>query len=208
MKRIAIILFFLCSTSVVFGQKKINSSIEIQILKGFGGEDYTLSIYRTNKSIKILYKHRDSVSYKLNNDLEYKKCFELVDSLLLKNEKYDSNKFILINNRMKAIESSYSYYRKDSLIFKRKVNREFDILLDSVFSSSTEKLENKTPNVTRLVLDGHSVNFIINKGKISRKIYTQSPDLESHPLLTKLQQGVMIEYKKRRNRDFITNKAN
>ncbi len=81
--------------------------------------------------------------------------------------------------------------------------KDFDNLLNIIFSSSNDLLENKLANQNRLMLDGTQVKFILTDNDKSRTIYAYSPCKTSHPLLTTLIRETMNIYRQTKNNNFL-----
>ena len=179
-----------------------SSSINIRATTSVAGKEFFVDIFRDKDKIKVLYKIKESVSNKHDADttlMNYRKFL-----LSNKNLTPQNNTVSFYLEKMDSINQMYTTYQVDSLEFNRTENKEFDKLLNSILSSSSEILENQSANKSYLILDGTIMRFKLTDHKNSRIVYAYSPNSTTYPLLTNLVKQSMDLYRHIKNNDFLS----
>lgn len=199
---ILIILISFCISAK--GQELYKSKIVIQAISSVSGAEFFVSILKSSNKIKIVYKIKDSISSKADSDMNLAKYRKIILQVSDLSSNHDT--VLTYLKKIDSVNHLYTFYSLDSLEFGKKEKKEYNKLLNEVFNSSTEALENAIGNKHRVVLDGISVSFNLSKNGAGRMIYTHSPNLTSHPLLICLLKQTMDLYRGIKKNDFLNYK--
>ena len=202
MKNIILFLIFSLLTFFSEGQETTSSGINIRATTSVAGKEFFVDIFRNKDKIKVLYKIKEMTSNKRDADttlMNYKKVLLSNKNLTLQN-----NTVSFYLEKMDSINQMYTTCWVDSLAFNRTEHKDFDNLLNSILSSSSEVLENKSANKSHLILDGTVMRFKLTDNNNSRIVYAYSPNSATYPLLTNLVKQSMELYRQIKNNDFLS----
>ena len=200
-----VFIAFLTTTNLCFGQSVIERQIEIFASTAVSGTEFQIEIVIDQDSTKLKFRIRDSISIKLDNDSNY----NAIRNYLLSLKTLDiNNDTVLVHlNTLKSIAEKYTFYSADSITIQNLANGDYLNLINEVFLSTTDSLENKILNKNRITLDGTSLTFTFIDKDIKRKIYARSPSKESHPLLYKLVTSSTSLYRLVKKNDFLNRRV-
>lgn len=178
----------------IFGQTGSNSQIYITgMVSGISESKHFINIITSNDSTKIILRIPDSTSSQLYNDSNLNKYRDIALSVKYFSLENDTVKKCI--SKIDSIYSHYTYYSVDSIVQPNSKINPLQLLIQQVFNSSNEILENKDYNKNRVVLDGTFIRFELIKDDMARNVYARSPTLKSHPLLYELVTQTLHIYK-------------
>lgn len=198
MKKYSLLFFiFIATIGAGYGQSIKEKQIEIVAFASIDGTEFFIKITPGTDHTKISFKIRDSISVYLKND----KVYNTHRDYLLSLNNIDLKNDTVINylSILKSVTEKYTFYSEDSIDFVNTDHKGYLHLIDEVFNTATDRLENKN----RLVLDGINLTFTLNDTNSTRKVNAHSPTAESHPLLYELVTGATGIYRLAKKNDFL-----
>jgi hypothetical protein len=187
MKRLLLIFFLFLISSSMFAQNA-RSKGDLSIRINGSGSDYRskfqVDVYRTEKSIKIVYAVFDSINgSKFRADKNYQivlqntmKNYELADSVAKNNA----------SQELRNLLAKYSVYDRDSVTLNPGETQSYYNLLTRIAEVSRDTLEQKELNKNRFILDGVGIGYTIISELGTKSIGVRSPRPSTHPLLYNL----------------------
>jgi hypothetical protein len=202
MKKYKLLLFLFFATNCsISGQSIKERSIEIFASASIDGTKYQIKITTGIDSIKIRYKIRDSTSTSLDSDKEFNAHRNYL--LSLKNIDFHNDTVVNKLNILESIAEKYTFYSKDSIEVSNSDNESYLNLINEVFDSPTDSLNNKIQNKNRIVFDGIQMTFILREKGNQREVHAHSPTAKSHPLLYELIDSSINIYREAKKNDFL-----
>ena len=202
--KILLLLFpFMLAQGLCAQTSQHSYAIAIQAKSSATNSAFTIAIDKADDRIKIVYTLKDSVSQEeLYKDERYKALLLKADTLFSQQER-DKAELLKVTDALDALTKQYTHYRKDSLVFNSRKNAAYTKLLNEVYLSTPEELENKEANRRRIVLDGTMFQFILTSNAGSRVVYAHSPSSDSHPLLSRLIDTTLEVYRQKTGNTFL-----
>ncbi len=186
MKKNSIVLLGLVNFLISHGQILETSEINIRIENSTYYKQFFVNIKRDSNRVYLEYKIRQAA-----NNSEREKDSNIIR--LRENLKKVTNKsptndsFIKLLDSLDSIYLAYTTFRIDTLIISRKSFGKYDILMDRLFITQTDSLQNSG----HTYLDGTSFVFrMIYKGQ-KRKVYANSINTNNHPQLAEFMAATM-----------------
>lgn len=200
MKTILILIFVLIIRPLL-GQEPYSSSIYIRATNSVKNSEFKVYIYEREECFKVVYKIRDSISYRAELDSTLSKYRALIFSNKYQNVSNDTSTTLLM--QVDSIIQAYSIYSQDSILIERKKNMNFDSLISTIMSSKSGDLVNDSFNKNRLMFDGTIIKFELRDNQQYRIVYAHSPTVKSHPLLGRLIIEIMNIYRMEKHNGFL-----
>jgi hypothetical protein len=202
MKRLIIILYTLGTFIPSFGQNLENSEINIRVENHTYYKQFFVNVKRDSSIFFLEYKIRQS-----DNNAEREKNPTTIrlreDFLKIKNVSPTNDSLIKVLDGLDSIYLAFTTFRSDSLILSRKSFPEFDTLMDKLFFTPTDSLQNSG----HIYLDGTSFVFrLTNKGG-TRKVYANSINKNNHLQLAEFMAVTMELYRNIKKNDFLDRKS-
>ena len=201
--KVHLLFLFFIFPQYLFSQIADNKFSIIIGTTSVSGDRFLINIYKNKNDLKIVYSIRDSVD---DSSLELNQYYQAYKDTLLRlfnNLNENRKDFKLYADKMDSLREQYSYYSKDSIILKPEKNIAYSNLLQEIFVTSTEKLENKEGNKNRFSLDGTIFKFHLLSSAENRIIYAHSLREKSHPLLYQLLSETLNVYRQTKNNQFL-----
>jgi len=98
---------------------------------------------------------------------------------------------------------AFSKTDSDSIFMDNKTTVAYDSLLNKIVNTSTTELENKEANKNRHHTDGTMVAFTIISGLENRKLYFDTPEPSSNPLVYEFLIKTIALYRDTKNNNFL-----
>ena len=171
--------------------------IEIFASASIDGTEFIIKIIPGTESTKMTFKIRDSISVNLNNDKAYhthRNYLLSLNSIDLKNDTVI--KYLSI---VKSITEQYTFYSEDSIEIENEAYKDYLHLINEVFNTATDRLENKN----RFVMDGIFMSFTLTDKDSTRKVNAFYPTEESNKKLYELVTGSTSIYRLAKKNDFL-----
>ncbi len=202
MLRLYIFLFFLFSTFSSFGQNLTNCEIDIRVENRTYYKQFFVTVNRVDTNILIKYKIRLSDNYQLRekdtSTLRIRDNFSKI-----KNVSPDNDTLLKVLDELDSVFLAYTTFRADSLILPRSLYTDYDNLIDNLFTTSPDSLQNSG----HIYLDGTSFVFKLTDDKITRKVYANSINKDNHPQLAEFMSATMKLYRDIKKNDFLDKKS-
>lgn len=198
-------MLFSCYKLALFSQSLKNRHIEINAFASITGTKFNIQLLPKQDSLEIVFKIRDSTATLLLKDTAYNSCRNKLLSYTYFDLKNDTIKAQLC--QLMDIAEKFTYYRKDSVRIANSDNTNFVMLIDQIFNTSTDSLENTEQNKNKITLDGISVSFTFTDGNVVRKVYSSTPQLNSYPLLYKLLTTSSNIYRQKKENNFLDSRS-
>jgi hypothetical protein len=196
-KYILLLLLFIASIGAGYGQLNKERQIEIFASASIDGTEFFIKITPGPDSTKMTFKIRDSISVNLNNDKAYhthRNYLLSLNSIDLKNDTVI--KYLSI---VKSITEQYTFYSEDSIEIVNAAHKGYLHLINEVFNSTTDRLENKN----RFVMDGIFMSFTLTDKDSTRKVNAFYPTEESNKMLYELVTGSTSIYRLTKKNNFL-----
>jgi hypothetical protein len=159
---------------IASAQQKDTGHISVRFVAA-GANDFDIRIYKTEKTIKIVYWFCDSTAAAIYP--VYQKKDE--EAFKLK----DKDAVLKAKKELDSLWEANSFYSSDSLEFACHLNQSYSDLLSVMFTAEKCDFENRTPGL--IMCDGYAVSTTIQSGSHYLKVGVRSPNNISYPLLTK-----------------------
>jgi hypothetical protein len=200
---IRIILLTLATNFVLplFAQLPNGPTIYIMAESQVNGIAFSMCITDKGKRMKVVYKVRDSVSVKEEQDTvlaAYRKLGMSITNISLQN---DTLKGLM--QKIDSLMQFYTYYSMDSITIRKKRNRSYTALMKTILKAPIDTLLQGANNRNRIVLDGTRFTFVLQNNGYSRKVNAHSPTKTSHPLLYALVKHTLALYRQKRPLNFL-----
>ena len=185
-----------------FAQPIKDRHIQISASAPINGTEYYIKIKNNSKTTKIVFKIKDSLSFRLENDTN----FIAQRNQLLSEEYLDLKKDTIITqiDRLTSLTEKYKMYSTDSIEIRNEENTKYNSLLDIVFSTPIDRLENQAQNRNRIILDGICMRFLLIDRDNQREAIASTPTINSHPLLYDLIINTLQIYRDNKKNSFLT----
>ncbi len=196
-KYILLLLLFIATIGAGYGQLNKERQIEIFASASIDGTEFIIKIIPGTESTKMTFKIRDSISVNLNNDKAYhthRNYLLSLNSIDLKNDTVI--KYLSI---VKSITEQYTFYSEDSIEIENEAYKDYLHLINEVFNTATDRLENKN----RFVMDGIFMSFTLTNKDSTRKVNAFYPTEESNKMLYELVTGSTSIYRLAKKNDFL-----
>ncbi|MBP6432097.1 MAG: hypothetical protein KA319_10040 [Ferruginibacter sp.] len=144
-KSISLTFLFFRLSFISHSQSKPNSIIHIDGSDNWDG-NFKAIVYHSKKSIKIIYKIKDSVSYRNREDSVIDKQWGRIinDSLLMADKKRLKD---TVDLYMDLIENMYTYFSTDSLILDTKKYKKYNTQIKNIFNNYIDTVIQKDATI-------------------------------------------------------------
>ena len=198
LKSAFIILFYFIGFYSSNAQNLENTAINIRIENGTYRRQFFVDIHRDTSSIFIKYKIRVSEDReKMQNDpvmIKVRKNLAKIKKPSPQNQRY-----VKLLYELDSIHIALTTFRVDSLLLSGKLFPEYDKMIDSLFATPTDSLQNSG----HIYLDGTSFIFKLTNGRNTRKVYANSINKDNHPQLAAFMVETMALYRRLKNDIFL-----
>ena len=200
-KIILSIVCFFCVLSA-FAQTSTDCEIKFRVENRTYYRQFFVDVKRDQNSIFIQYRIRVK-----ENDEEREKDTNTIkvrqDFLKIKNISPKNDSLLKVLDALDSLYLAYTTYRIDTLKLVRDSFPEFNCIIDNIFKTSTDSLQNSG----QIYLDGTSFTFKLkNLGKV-RTVYANSVSKTNHPLLAEFVAATMELYRTRKNNIFLDRRS-
>jgi hypothetical protein len=192
---------FLISATICFAQLPPEFGINIKATTVTPSNEFRIEIARVGDNLKGIYRLRDSVSYKLDLNKEYRATNDLLAASFAKASKDSLTK---LSNKLDSFRTVYSRFSVDSITIPLSEISGYVSLLTKINSTGNLELTNSSANAARNMRAGPLVEFRIRSGKDSRVVYAQSPTAATNPLLHQLIIESLKLYRERKQTGFLS----
>lgn len=162
---------------------------------------FIVVIKRDEENISLLYKLLKKIDYDaVDKDLKIIKIRKEIDSLA-SIRAMDS-----LLTKLDTLELNYMKYRSfdsDSITIARCLFPEYDKMIDQLFSTSKQELENAEDGI---VLDGATFHFEFNNKGTIKEVYAHSINSKRYPQLAPFVKETMGLYRNVKNDIFLNRK--
>jgi hypothetical protein len=199
MKTLLFLPFFL-TMYYTSGAQQPNNDISVHIESvpsGAPSSKSKIDVVKHNETIKITYSSLDSINYKtLRKNPRYVSLMNNFMPPFKQNIPQDSlNKIV---RELDTLTAAQEYYKTNSILLNSTIDTAYTSLLYKLNATSTDSLENKAANQSRLVLDGVYIKFKIQNGNSTRIANAHSPTSQSNPLLYAFMQETSRIYRQKK----------
>lgn len=196
-KYILLLLLFVATNGAGYGQSNKERQIEIFASASIDGTEFIIKITPGTESTKMTFKIRDSISANLKNDKAYHTHRNYL--LSLKSIDLKNDTVIKYLSILKSITEQYTFYSEDSIEIENEAHKDYLHLINEVFNTATDRLENKN----RFVMDGIFMSFTLTDKNSTRKVNAFYPTEESNKMLYELVIGSTSIYRLAKKNDFL-----
>ncbi|MDN3549962.1 hypothetical protein [Mucilaginibacter aquaedulcis] len=184
MKTLLFLPFFL-TMYYTSGAQQTDNDISVHIESvgsGFPRNKSKIDVIKHNETIKITYSSLDSIGFKtLGKNPRYVRLINNFMPQLKQNTSQDSLKKTV--RELDTLTGTQEYYSTNSISLNSTTDTAYTSLLYKLNATSTDSLENKAANHSRIIMDGVHIKFKIQNGDSTRIVNAHSPTSQSNPLL-------------------------
>lgn len=196
MVRISLLILATTFVLPLLAQLPKSQTIYIGAESQVNGVAFSMGITDKGKRIKVVYKVRDSISVKEEQDTVLAAYRKLGMSITHVSPQNDT--LIALLQKIDSVMQYYTHYSIDSIIVRKNKHKAYASLVQSVLNTPTDNLLQTDKNRNRIVLDGTWFSFLLQCNGCIKKVYAHSPNEESHPLLYALVKNTLGLYRQKR----------